>query len=1611
MRYSTHRVAGAVLLAGFMTNPLAAHDLVISEFMAVNSTTLLDEEDDTSDWIEIHNQGFETVDLDSFYLTDDDGDLRKWRFPSVSIEGGGYLLVFASGKDRREAGAELHTNFRLSAASEYLALVAADGSTVVFEYAPRYPRQHPDVSYGIGQDLILDALVPARSPCRVLVPDDDALGSSWTGGEEPFDDSGWTGGETGVGFSTEEPGFAVQTILSSSGVCSLQAAIDVAGVANPADSFSAPADIIDFYNTGGAGHYDNNNPFPGLEVGVDVNNYVVVVLATVTIPSAGQWTFGVNSDDGFRLDIVGHGQSYRIEHPNPRGPGDTLGVLNATEPGDYDLRLLFYECGGGSGLELYAAPGSRSSWSSTFRLVGDTAAGGLAVYSDIGQFGASSGFRGLIETDLEDEMRGSRTSAYVRVPFDVADPAEYESLTLRVKYDDAFIAYLNGVEIARQNAPESATFDSVATVDRPRELASSFQQIDVTDHLGRLRSGGNLLALHGLNDSVDGTDFLLLAELAEITLESRATGFFRTPTPAGANANDMFQFVSDTRFSVDRGFFDEPFEVSLSTGTPGAEIRYTMDATEPTPDNGEVYTRPLRITGTTVLRAAAFRDDLEPTNVDTQTYIFLDDVLRQTGAGLPSTWGGVSADYDMDPDIVNHPVYSQTIRDDLKSIPTISIVMDERDLFDSNRGIYSNSQASGIAWERDGSLEVIVPEGFDLPGGNGGVHINCGVRMHGGVGRSPPVLKHSFRLLFKGRYGATKFNYPLFANSIQLAGGEATDQFDTLVLRSGFNDSWVFGGGSNRTYLSDEFIRDSLLEMGQPNGHGTFVHLYLNGVYWGLYNALERPNAPFAATYMGGSKADWDILNSSEVIDGSKDAWNTAQRLASAGLSTPEAYSEIQEWVDVDNLIHYMLANFYGGNGDWDGHNWYSGRFRAPGAGYKFFSWDAERTLEGTGGSNRTGLANGDKPSGLYAALRQNAEFNLRFGDIAHRHCFNRGALSPARTAERFRFLSDFIYGGMVGESARWGDKGRGEPHTRDDEWLREVNRLFNDYFPRRTDVLLGFLRGARLYPWVEAPSFNRHGGEIDPGFLLVMLATLGTIYYTVDGSDPRLPGGDVSPAALIARSGTGSAPTRTLVASGADVRVLVPQDGELGLDWTAADFDDSGWRAGTTGVGYERGSGYEDLIVTDVEAEMYNVTGTVYLRVPFEVDDPSELVLLTLRMKYDDGFVAYLNGTRVAARNAPGVPQWNSTASGSHADSSSIIFENIDIEEGVGLLRAGTNILAIHGLNTSTSSSDLLMMPQLRATEEGGADEKEEGIAIPINRTTDVKARVFDSGLGEWSALNEATFVVNSSDLRITEIMYHPASSGKDGPWSVDEFEFIELKNIGSEAISLERVRFLIGIQFDFSTGAITSLAPDEHVVVVRNLAAFESLYDTDGMLIAGAYEGRLSNSGEAIGLVDAGGEVILHFRYEDSWHPTTDGMGHSLVITDARLPADQWGEEESWTVSGAVDGSPGFDDGDAVPTGRQRAGDSNQDGSVDISDAVHLLRRLFGALVASPPCDGATLEDGSNLVLLDLNGDQAVNVSDAVHFLDFLFNAGPEPAGGVRCTRFPGCPSICVP
>ncbi|MEZ5299325.1 MAG: PQQ-dependent sugar dehydrogenase [Verrucomicrobiales bacterium] len=180
------------------------------------------------------------------------------------------------------------------------------------------------------------------------------------------------------------------------------------------------------------------------------------------------------------------------------------------------------------------------------------------------------------------------------------------------------------------------------------------------------------------------------------------------------------------------------------------------------------------------------------------------------------------------------------------------------------------------------------------------------------------------------------------------------------------------------------------------------------------------------------------------------------------------------------------------------------------------------------------------------------------------------------------------------------------------------------------------------------------------------------------------------------------------LLDQGAPATALVPNsaadaaDGS-GLAWQHPNFDDGAWLTGTTGIGYETsGSNYAPLLGLNVAA-MRNFRSSAYARIEFDAPaDLSAFRSLTLRMKFDDGYAAWLNGTPVARSQAPAFDQltWNEPSTGDHPDSAAEQFEDADITAHLPALRPGRNVLAIQILNGTIDSSDALALPQLVATD-----------------------------------------------------------------------------------------------------------------------------------------------------------------------------------------------------------------------------------------------------------------------------------------------------------------------
>jgi hypothetical protein len=299
--------------------------------------------------------------------------------------------------------------------------------------------------------------------------------------------------------------------------------------------------------------------------------------------------------------------------------------------------------------------------------------------------------------------------------------------------------------------------------------------------------------------------------------------------------------------------------------------------------------------------------------------------------------------------------------------------------------------------------------------------------------------------------------YPLF--------GSESESFSTLVLRGGNNNTWLHPEPAERRradYLRDAWMRAAYGAKGHPSARDQFIHLYLNGLYWGVYDLAERPDGHFSAARFGGSRGDYDSRNAEKILSGDELAWKQLFAVVNAGVTNAAQYANVAARVDMPAFIDYMMLNFYGANADWDRvSNWYATRPRRPDGRWTFLVWDGERTLEAID-DNRMDADDDECPTRLFQKLRVNPEFRRAFAERARQSLAEGGVLGPS-AGELYRQLARPLDAAIVAEAARWGYYRRDvhqyrsppyEYYTRDEFWRREVKRLLTEYFPRRGAIV-----------------------------------------------------------------------------------------------------------------------------------------------------------------------------------------------------------------------------------------------------------------------------------------------------------------------------------------------------------------------------------------------------------------------------------------------------------------------------------------------------------------------------------------------------------------------------
>lgn len=838
--------------------------------------------------------------------------------------------------------------------------------------------------------------------------------------------------------------------------------------------------------------------------------------------------------------------------------------------------------------------------------------------------------------------------------------------------------------------------------------------------------------------------------------------FFNTATPGFANGASLVEGkTEEVHFSVERGFFAAPFRLSLACKTPGAVIRYTTNGSPPSVDNGFPYSTPILINANRAVRAAAFAPGQLPSRIRTHTYLY----------NLAAT---------------------------RRLLPVLSLVTATNHLYGSS-GIMEynprNTIYHGVAWERPVSVEWI------RPGDNGGFQTDAGLRVAGGDyirtlynyrSTSLPESKYSFRLYFRGEYGQGRLQYPLFP-------GTSVDSFDTVHLRAGMNDS-------SNPLLKDEFVRTLCGSMGLVACHGTFVHLFLNGVYKGIYNPAERVNEDFLQAYHGGT-ALWDVLGpNNEAIGGDNNAWNALRVAVRRDLTVTANYVDVTSRMDLENFVDYLLPHIWSDNDDWPHNNTRAARERVAGARFRFYPWDAEFSFGSHDVSYDTianTLSSTSPPWGttdyqlMFNSLKRSAEFRLLFADRVHRAFFNDGPLTDARIRATYEPLRARLAPSIPGYSDVIAS------------WINGRRRYVTNAFLRA-----GFLASS------NAPGLNRFGGTVPAGFQLVMTNLSGTIWYTTNGADPRVPFSSNNSASALRYDGA--------VAIAGPVRIRARS--LSGTNWSA--LSDASFSVGTAGVPIRfseimynppGGDAYEFIELQNIGGLPVNLSGFQFNGIGFRFPEPTPPVPAGGRL-----VLANKGRTNLFATRYPGV-----VVAGWYDGSVSNGGERLELLDREGRLV------------TSVEYDDSARWP---AAADGQGASLEN---IRPNSDPDNPANWQAGPIGGTPGGANRTAALPA--VRINEIQ----AAGSE--------EWIELQNPGTHTVRLDGWSLSDDSdprQFVFPPG--TSLAPGAFLVVPSTASTLP------GLLRAPF---RLDRSGEIVALFDASTNRVDLVRYGEVPDSYTSG------------------------------------------------------------------------------------------------------------------------------------------
>ncbi len=1086
---------------------------VLTEVQTSNQFSLYDEDGEAVDWVEIANPSGAPLSLAGYSLAEMGGP--PWAFPAVTIPPWGQIVVFASGKNRAVVVPPWHTDFSLRAGET---VELRNAASVAVSMLGPIPEALAGVSYGLSDERTATVLVAENAAQLWSVEFSPNTLSSPPFTARTYNTKGWNAGNNGLLWSRKASGFW----------------LEVLGVkVTPADGRELEWHLAQPHGT----HFLNGWMVPALNfasgptatlkfpadqawpqaLGITAVAPVIYhAMGSVTASAAGTWTLGVQNADAestgaYVVKVAGQtfsstgGGGIIIDFPPPRplpgaiivdpvpvGTVPNLHVVTLPVAGAYPIEAWWVQGKGETaGFELSVAAGEYTEFNSQFQLIGGTR---VPVQTQR-ILTASAPVGARADAATYDAAKALLTRTFFNAP---ANPAA--QLQLRIRAADGFRAWIDGQLVAERNAT-----GQTATVARGDLEIGQVERITLALRGADLTgtTTNHCLTVQAL--MAPGQRSLAYVQGALVALEPTSAapvlGYFSPPSPGTPNVLALGPPAAEPIVSVPRGMYADPVSLTLGAPAAGALIYYSVDGRAPAIEAGNIYHRPLLLSRTTVLQAVAVVPGHLPSHVILHTYLLPNTQATQSGAALPTAWGPATADYEFDADAVTTAGAALPIS--LKALPSLSIVTDAEQLFGPT-GLHAHPDLKGSITAIDASVECIYPQSHQQ------WREPASLRIKGEASRTTEFLKHGFRLDFGS--GAGDLRRPLLGDSER-------KRYNTLNLHGSYVDN-LFTLGQQAQYTRDLWVRDTLRLMGQAAPHGDYYQVYLNGLYWGLYHAGERPDQQWCSFYLGGKTSDWDIIDSDGLKEGSNDGY--ADLLAAASTAepgTPEAYATVSAKLDLVSLCDYMLVNFYAVNTDWPGHNWYAVRDRRSGV-WRFITWDAEYSFDRPNANiipdPAAGYFGGD-PAQFFGFLSQYPEFLKVLAQRILLHTSTGGALSPAVAERTWMRRANVVEPAILAECARWGDHGLSETHIILADWKAEQARLRRVWFPARTKLLIRQLRAFGYYPEVFAPSITP-GSSFRTGPTVVTIANTGSnaqLFYTKDGSEPQGPDGQPAATAL----------------------------------------------------------------------------------------------------------------------------------------------------------------------------------------------------------------------------------------------------------------------------------------------------------------------------------------------------------------------------------------------------------------------------------------------------------------------------------------------------------------